>query len=216
MYLLIICAVSIVIIVYTISAIKRLLQKRNIQELENKISKITPYYKKTGSNQFTNAQPDAPAFISIESDLKQSFTGRYITFKEKEDFINQYSNLYNEIRNILDEAENLDIEPLQKIVSFAQDFESLNNIIESHNCQIVQTELDSNKNFFDSCLKYPLDSQQRRSIVSLENNCLVISSAGSGKTSSIVGKVKYLINIKHVAPKNILLISYTKIGRAHV
>ncbi len=209
MYLLIICAVSIVIIIYTIYAIKRLLQKRNIQELENKISEITPYYKKIESNQFTNAQPDAPAFTSIESDLKQSFTGRYITLKEKEDFINQYSDLYNEIRNILDEAENLDIEPLEKIVSFAQDFESLNNIIESHNCQIVQTELDSNKNFFDSCLKYPLDSQQRRSIVSHENNCLVISSAGSGKTSSIVGKVKYLINIKHVAPENILLISYT-------
>lgn len=38
---------------------------------------------------------------------------------------------------------------------------------------------------------------------------LVVSSAGSGKTSSIVGKVKYLTEVKHVAPEKILLTSYT-------
>ena len=31
-----------------------------------------------------------------------------------------------------------------------------------------------------------------------EDNCLVVSSAGSGKTSSIVGKVKYLTEIKDI------------------
>lgn len=33
---------------------------------------------------------------------------------------------------------------------------------------------------------------KRRAIISEEDNCLVVSSAGSGKTSSIIGKVKYL------------------------
>lgn len=32
--------------------------------------------------------------------------------------------------------------------------------------------------------KYPLDPQQRDSLVKLEDNCLVIASAGSGKTST--------------------------------
>ena len=49
-----------------------------------------------------------------------------------------------------------------------------------------------------------------------EDNCLVISSAGSGKTSSIVGKVRYLIEIKHVDPQNILLISYTNKAAAEL
>lgn len=45
--------------------------------------------------------------------------------------------------------------------------------------------------------------------MSEEDNCLVVSSAGSGKTSSIVGKVKYLIEVKKILPHRILLISYT-------
>ena len=57
---------------------------------------------------------------------------------------------------------------------------------------------------------------QRRSIVSEEDNCLVVSSAGSGKTSSIVGKVRYLIDIKHINPQNILLISYTNKAAAEL
>lgn len=76
--------------------------------------------------------------------------------------------------------------------------------------------MDIHKDFFDHCLKYPLDKQQRRSIVSEEDNCLVVSSAGSGKTSSIVGKVKYLIEIKGVDPEKILLISYTNKAAAEL
>lgn len=45
---------------------------------------------------------------------------------------------------------------------------------------------------------------------------MVVSSAGSGKTSSIVGKVKYLIEIKKVDPKRILLISYTNKAAAEL
>lgn len=47
-------------------------------------------------------------------------------------------------------------------------------------------------------------------------NCLVVSSAGSGKTSSIVGKVKYLTEIKKINPQNILLISYTNKAAAEL
>lgn len=81
---------------------------------------------------------------------------------------------------------------------------------------IITFLLDTHKEFFDHCLKYPLDKQQRRSIVSEEENCLVVSSAGSGKTSSIVGKVKYLTEIKKINPQNILLISYTNKAAAEL
>ena len=80
-------------------------------------------------------------------------------------------------------------------------------LVRRHKEQVIQNILATHKDFFDHCLKYPLDKQQRRSIVSEEDNCLVVSSAGSGKTSSIVGKVRYLIDIKHINPQNILLIS---------
>ena len=45
---------------------------------------------------------------------------------------------------------------------------------------------------------------------------MVVSSAGSGKTSSIVGKVKYLTEVKDIAPHKILLISYTNKAAAEL
>lgn len=80
-----------------------------------------------------------------------------------------------------------------------------------HNESFVQRELSSNEAFFDNVLGgYPLDAQQRDSIVKLEDNCLVIASAGSGKTSTIIGKAKYLVERCHLDPTRILLLTYTR------
>ena len=98
----------------------------------------------------------------------------------------------------------------ETLPSFLEDYERMGNFIKAHNEKQQQAILLRNKDFFDHVLKYPLDNQQRRAIISEEDNCLVVSSAGSGKTSSIVGKVEYLTKIMHVNPSKILLISYTQ------
>ncbi|GAB2778026.1 DNA helicase-4 [Hymenobacter luteus] len=54
-----------------------------------------------------------------------------------------------------------------------------------------------------------LDEQQRKAIVSDEDNNLVVAGAGSGKTTTIVGKVQYVLDRYRVAPERILLISFT-------
>lgn len=77
-----------------------------------------------------------------------------------------------------------------------------------HNKEFVEKELRDNKEFFDTVLRYPLDNQQRESIVKLEDNCLVISSAGSGKTSTSIAKVKYLLEKRHIPKEEILVLSY--------
>ena len=80
-----------------------------------------------------------------------------------------------------------------------------------HNKEFISNELAKNELYFDNVLgKYPLDSQQRDSIVKLEDNCLVIASAGSGKTSTILGKAKYLVEKRGIYPSKILLITYTR------
>ena len=56
----------------------------------------------------------------------------------------------------------------------------------------------------------PLDAQQREAVLSLEDNVLVISSAGSGKTMTTIAKVRYLVDIQKVAPERILLITFTR------
>ena len=53
-----------------------------------------------------------------------------------------------------------------------------------------------------------LDNAQIKAIINEEENNLVIAGAGTGKTTTIVGKIKYLVN-KGVDPSNILVLSYT-------
>lgn len=127
-----------------------------------------------------------------------------------------YIESFNEVNDFLKRIETFHVEPSETIAKFVSDFENLQWFIKNHNTRYTKEELDIHKDFFDHCLKYPLDKQQRRSIVSEEDNCLVVSSAGSGKTSSIVGKVKYLIEIKGVDPEKILLISYTNKAAAEL
>ena len=60
----------------------------------------------------------------------------------------------------------------------------------SHNQQFEKSQLSKYEEYFDNILEYSLDNQQREAIVCLEDNTLVISSAGSGKTSTIIGKAR--------------------------
>ena len=79
-----------------------------------------------------------------------------------------------------------------------------------------KNELSFQKEYFDKLFEYPLDPQQRKAVVIQEDNTLVVSSAGSGKTSTIVGKVKYLVTQKGVAPEDILVVTYTKKAAAEL
>ena len=69
--------------------------------------------------------------------------------------------------------------------------------------------MDLKDTFFDNINGYSLDLNQRKIITSENNNILVVAGAGSGKTLTIVGKIKYLIEQKNVNPKDILCISFT-------
>lgn len=55
-----------------------------------------------------------------------------------------------------------------------------------------------------------LDAQQRDAVITDEYNNLVIAGAGSGKTLTVVGKIKYLIERWGIPPENILVTSFTR------
>lgn len=55
-----------------------------------------------------------------------------------------------------------------------------------------------------------LDDQQREAVVTDEYSNLVIAGAGSGKTLTIVGKIKYLVERWGVRPESILVTSFTR------
>lgn len=97
---------------------------------------------------------------------------------------------------------------VKQLLSLKKDIDRLR---QTHNKEFVANELEANQSYFDTVLgKYPLDPQQRDSIVKLEDNCLVIASAGSGKTSTILGKAKYMVEKRNIDPSKVLLITFTR------
>lgn len=207
---------SIATIIGAVIVAIRLFLKKKSNELSERIATITPYSDIQKSREKELSQSNKSFFIDIETDLRNSFSGHIISSSEEEQFTKYYTGFFHEVNSLLKSLEAFHIEPSEAISKFAHDFGNIHLLVKRHNEQVIQETLDTNKDFFDHCLKYPLDKQQRRSIVSEEDNCLVVSSAGSGKTSSIVGKVRYLIDIKHINPQNILLISYTNKAAAEL
>ncbi len=55
----------------------------------------------------------------------------------------------------------------------------------------------------------PLDRQQMMSIVKGFTNQLIIAGAGTGKTTTILGKVKYVLKTGQYNPEDILILSFT-------
>lgn len=78
-----------------------------------------------------------------------------------------------------------------------------------YNNEYIEKELIEQEKYFDDMYDYKLDEEQRKAIITDEDNNLIIASAGSGKTSTIVAKTKYLIEKKKINPGEIMVISFT-------
>ena len=82
------------------------------------------------------------------------------------------------------------------------------NEIKKHNLDFIES--NKRDTLFDDINKLSLDSGQRESILTDEVSTLVVAGAGSGKTLTICGKVKYLLERKDIKPTDILLLSYSR------
>jgi DNA helicase-4 len=121
----------------------------------------------------------------------------------------QQTNLMNEIKGKPFDFIQLSSEEVNSIKTFMDYFNNAVNLRSDFNKLFVKEELKKYSTFFDSVEGRKLDSQQRTAVVTDEDNNIVIAGAGSGKTTTIVGKVNYIIDRYKVAPEEILLISFT-------
>ncbi len=166
---------------------------------------------KDENNRVYNAIADLKEHAEPLMNSYRSYTlpSHYFAFSEMENLLTSYAEVKAEVNVVLPKYEAfVTDEDSKALPTIIKDIETLRK---EHNEQFIKDELDANKLYFDHVLgTYPLDPQQRDSIVKLEDNCLVIASAGSGKTSTIVGKAKYLVERQHISPAKILLLTYTK------
>ena len=87
--------------------------------------------------------------------------------------------------------------------------------LDAYNDNIILREYQKYKDYFDNMYrgvddKIHLDVEQIKAILSDEDYSLIIAGAGTGKTTTMASKVKYLVDIKKVDPSKIVVMSYTK------
>ena len=181
------------IILWLMLSVRRRVREKKRQERLAILNRLKPEVEK--------------AFSEISSFYNFS---HYITESERLNLLEEFRDLDKEVLPIL-KSEELE-EFLYKDVfrRFHNAMSDTKDHKKTNNCRFIEHQLSSCSQYFDTVLAYPLDAQQREAVVSLEDNVLVISSAGSGKTMTTVGKVRYLIDKQHVPANKILLITFTR------
>ena len=87
--------------------------------------------------------------------------------------------------------------------------------IDKYNDEILEEEYVKYKDYFNSMYdeiddNIHLDKEQIKAILADEDYSLIIAGAGTGKTTTMAAKVKYLVDIKGIDPSKIVVMSYTK------
>lgn len=87
--------------------------------------------------------------------------------------------------------------------------EQLKSHILAHNESALELRMAEVENFVGEVEGRKLDRQQLKCIADDANSQLVIAGAGTGKTTTILGEIKYLINSGKCQPVEILALSFT-------
>ena len=162
-------------------------------------------------NQFNKIHKD-PAFLELILEIEtflvevDNYKNDYFTNCKKKLLQDMYKSTYSKLihnKAYLKLGNEI-------ILKFNREYPFLDDLVKTWNEEYISRELESNKGYFNNIDGKSLDEQQRRAVVVDEDNNIVVASAGSGKTLTISGKVKYLVEKKYVNPDEILLISFTK------
>ena len=74
----------------------------------------------------------------------------------------------------------------------------------------MSRELIESKAFFDSVEKSPLTKEQAEAVICFDSRVLLVASAGSGKTSTMVAKAGYALKKNYFSPDKMLLLAFNR------
>lgn len=118
--------------------------------------------------------------------------------------------MIEEFNNKLNNKEYISNHLYEQVKEQYKDFD-----IDSYNNEVLDKLYKENKEYFDNMYNgidasIHLDEEQCKAILADEKYSLIIAGAGTGKTTTMVSKVKYLVDKKNVDPSRILIMSYTR------
>jgi DNA helicase-4 len=163
------------------------------------------YYYKVEKNKYEN-----PAYKECLKEIDSFFEiveklDDYVTWVHRDKIKKQFSTVgsYFKYKSKFYKKE-------EKVKRFSELYQGFDAYISSYNKAYVKSQKEKLHLYFNDIEGKPLDDQQRTALITDEYSNLIIAGAGSGKTLTILGKVKYLIEQKKIDPENILLLSFTK------
>ncbi|NMF98952.1 UvrD-helicase domain-containing protein [Aromatoleum toluolicum] len=93
---------------------------------------------------------------------------------------------------------------------------SFSDVADGINERHLTRELQECKAFFEQVEKSPLTDEQAKAVVCFDNRVLLVASAGSGKTSTMVAKAGYALKKGYFKAEEILLLAFNKDAAAEL
>ncbi len=155
-------------------------------------------YIKGFQPQFKLAYQDVSLIVHQQSYIRQS---------QAEQWFVQYDYLkkpvtHPNIDSLIDPEYRKYIPAMQQLFDKGPAFFAL------YNQQFVLEQLAEFKDFFDQVESQPLTQSQREACVKNEQYNLVLAGAGTGKTSTMIGRAGYLIKSAIAEPSQVLMLAF--------
>jgi DNA helicase-4 len=181
--------------------IRKELEEKLVKEEEERRKKLYSFFKAI-------IEKVKEANINFENCLL--FENGYFSNFALRAWVNTSKLIYKKMEGKSPNDINLLKEEVDAIDTFRKYFDNCHALREDYNERFLKEELIIYNDFFNNIEGRNLDLQQRTAIINDEDNNLIIAGAGSGKTTTLVGKVNYIIDRYNVNPEEILLISFTR------
>lgn len=156
--------------------------------------------KKYTDSNYLGFLKKADEFLKLTSDLND-----YITWVEKYQIKIKYEDTGRFFKN-----KSSYYKKEETVDRFNGVFQNFDEFVVNFNIKYVRTQKEKYQQFFDNIENKKLDEQQRTAVVTDEYSNLIVAGAGSGKTLTILAKVKYLVEKKMIPPEDILILSFTQ------
>ena len=152
-------------------------------------------------------------YLRYMRDIGEIFDN-YTAIIKQHSFIKDFQNLTECVKDEFIDGKNASkmLTLAENIQAFGTKFYSAPEcnqaLIERHNEEFIARH--SKDSIFDDINGKCLDTQQRRAILSDSGSILTVAGAGAGKTLTICGKVKWLLDRGKANSNEILLLSYSR------
>lgn len=168
---------------------------------------LTKKKKERIVHHLTSLTPKLEAALSAQTALLE-FKNGYLMKRDWEKLLKESIGLFNELSSI--PLENREAHPNANHIARFINNHTDKHLRETRNAEFKAYELKVCDAMLSDIDGKSLDAQQRDAVVTDEYSNLVIAGAGSGKTLTVVGKIRYLVDRWNVRPENILVTSFTR------